>query len=369
VALFCAGGLSAQILVPIMAGGSAPCGAYAHCAALTYDYTKNGTANSSGFPALVSWSHANMKLAADGYVQSATCADVLFFADAALTTQIPSEIEVCDTTNGIGTAWIYIGTLSYTASGTIHIAVGNAAPPARTSGVWASEYMGVYHLPNGTTLTSLDSLGANNANPGGTGNAAVAGVVDGGIAFNGSGNLLLNSNQNFPANFTISFWTQNPTNTSGTYFAGAIQTGSAGIVQVFIATSSRIQMQIRDDANSIINSYYVSAAPNLFDGGWHNITFVRAGSAIQGYLDGAAQSMTPAGSINANAITFSAARELAIGANNNRGTIGGYLTGNMDEFRIVGAALSSSWILAEHNNQKTPGNIGTPGYWTWGAWK
>ena len=113
-------------------------GAWNYSAALTYNSTLTGSASSSNFPALVSATNNSLCLTSNGthagYVQSSTGADIEFFADSGLTTQLASEIE---SYSGSGAtcsvvAWVLIGTLSISANGTVYIAVGNASPPSRT---------------------------------------------------------------------------------------------------------------------------------------------------------------------------------------------------------------------------------------------
>ena len=59
----------------------------------------------------------------------------------------------------------------------------------RKSAAWNSNYIGVWHLPNGTTLTALDSTSnANNGTINGT--VAVVGKIDGAGNFDGSNDYI-----------------------------------------------------------------------------------------------------------------------------------------------------------------------------------
>jgi hypothetical protein len=62
---------------------------------LTIDHTKCGSANSSGFPVLVSINHSTLKdLAHGGHVfYNTTGYDIIFTSDSAGTTKIPWEVE------------------------------------------------------------------------------------------------------------------------------------------------------------------------------------------------------------------------------------------------------------------------------------
>jgi hypothetical protein len=39
--------------------------------------------------------------------------------------------------------------------------------------------------------------------------------------------------------------------------------------------------------------------------------------------------------------------------------------GGIDDLRVSNSNRSADWIKAEYNNQSAPGNIGSPGFWTW----
>jgi hypothetical protein len=40
--------------------------------------------------------------------------------------------------------------------------------------------------------------------------------------------------------------------------------------------------------------------------------------------------------------------------------------GLLDEVHESNSTIrSASWYLAEYNNQNAPGNVGSPGFWTW----
>ena len=88
--------------------------------------------------------------------------------------------------NGAGWFWVRIASLSHSSNGAIYAAVGNASPPARTTGVWDSNYKGVWTFQDPTN--PADSTGNNNGtNHGAT---AVAGKVGGAASFNGSSNYI-----------------------------------------------------------------------------------------------------------------------------------------------------------------------------------
>ena len=56
-------------------------------------------------------------------------------------------------------AWVSVPTVSASSDTVIYVYYGNgsAANQQNPTGVWDSNYEGVWHLPNGTTLSANDS--------------------------------------------------------------------------------------------------------------------------------------------------------------------------------------------------------------------
>ena len=94
------------------------------------------------------------------------------------------------------------------------------------------------------------------------------------------------------------------------------------------------------------------------DGAWHYVaaTFDN-GVGVKVYLDGALAISGPAPLMIADT-----ADPLQIGQFQGSGG-----AGNSDEARVSDTVRSAAWILTEYNNQKAPGNIGSPGFLTWGS--
>src|SRR5690606_31104823 len=115
----------------------------------------------------------------------------LYKADG--TTELAREVVSCDTSGETGEVHVkYAGTLSSTVDTVIQVhADGTSSDYAAgatygSEAVW-TEYAGVWHLPNGTTLTANDST--SNGNDGTVNSAsATAGVIGGGASFGASGN-------------------------------------------------------------------------------------------------------------------------------------------------------------------------------------
>jgi hypothetical protein len=345
------------------------CGSFAHCYPLTYDHTKTGTADSSSFAALLYFSAAAMKdTSHGGDVNSTTGDDILVFSDSGYTTQIASEKEFYDNVNGVGWFWVNIGTLSHSADGIIYVGVGRASPPSRTTGVWDSNFVGAWHLPNGTTLGAADS--SSSANNGtihtGTGSpTAVSGQIDGGAAFltSNAGYIYgsLASTVSLPV--TISGWL-NLTSGGQTYanFFGVDDGSTNGGYRINMdSAGSKVVLTF-----GAVAEYSFSTLSAVSTSTWYYYAATISGNAgTASMYRGAAGALTsqtgvtvgtPTGALGVWNLATSGVRN-----------INNIPAGTLDEWHLSKSVRSASWITAEYNNQYAPGNIGSAGFWTWGT--
>ena len=67
--------------------------------------------------------------------------------------------------------WVNVATLSHTTDTVIYLFYGNSSvttDQSNAGGTWNSNFMGVWHFPNGTTLSANDSpANGNNGTIGG----------------------------------------------------------------------------------------------------------------------------------------------------------------------------------------------------------
>jgi hypothetical protein len=332
------------------------CGAFPHCWKITYDPTKTGSATSPNFSALIYGSATVLKdTAHGGYVNSSSGADVEIFSDACVT-QVASEIDFYDNVNGVLNLWAQ-KTLTQVA-GSLWVCVGNASPPARTTNPWDSNYKGVWHLPNGATLTANDSTGSYNGAISGA--TATAGQIDGGANFvsAGSQHITIGTHPSYTgaSKAVISGWYKRAA--TGGYLSFKQNDGNDQFGAFYYGGT------LYFIANNGGNTY---ATYSLNDTAWHYIVQVFDGTQtgnnrLLGYVDGSPVSLVYYGPFPA---TLGTADQLILGWDVADSI---YSDGIIDEGRLsIGATRSPDWILAEYNSQKTPGNIGTPGFWTWAA--
>ena len=334
-----------------------------YCYPLTYDHTQVGSSDSSGFPALVSFNAAAMQDSAHGGdVQSSSGADILFFSDSGLTTQLASELDFYDNVNGIGWFWVEVPTLSHSSNGTIYMAVGNTSPPSRAANPWDANYKGVWHLSNGTTLTANDST--TNANHGTPQNApaAAGGKIDGGAGFAAASEQYISTaNLVNAAVVTVSAWVNLPSypasNGTVVAFANGLLSGTTD-KQLFIGSDGTVGFHVYDGGDKEADS-----GSAIGTGSWVYLVGVADGTHAIVYVNG-----SPAGSSAAgDTYTGYSVPNIFINGLFPGGSSPLYMSVLIDESRVSNVARSADWIEAEYANQNAPGNIGSPGFWTFGA--
>lgn len=162
---------------------------YTYRRSVTIYHTKVPDTDQTNFPMLFSGTYAYLATTSNGGgVTNANGYDIIFTSDAAGTSTIPYERESFNATTGAVIFWVQVPTLSHTSDTTIYLFYGNSSvttDQSNKNGTWDSGYKGVWHLPNGSTLSANDST--SNANSGTVNNAtATNGQIDGGAAFSGS---------------------------------------------------------------------------------------------------------------------------------------------------------------------------------------
>ena len=338
-------------------------GAWSHYIPLTNAHAQCGSATSSNFPALIYGSDSTLKdVAHGGYVNSSSGADIEAFSTSGMTTQIASDLDYYDNVNGILWMWVQIS-CSSSADQTIYLAVGNASPPARTTGVWSAA-SAVYHMGTPSSLSLADS-GPSSQNAANTGLSASSGKIGGAMSSTGTSTYATLPGAGAvvsafrASNFSASFWLN--LNSYGSWDDIRFLSTS-GAYGVSIVANSEYQSDLEVSCMGLATVIFgKTALPSA--GGWHHIVVSHTtdgGGTTALYLDGSAVS---AGDSNyyANASSGSI---WTLGSTDGVG-----LNGYMDEVHIWPATLSADWITGEYNNQNSPGNIGAPGFWTWGSWQ
>ena len=303
---------------------------------ITIDYTKCGSADSTNFTVLISGTYTFLKSYPTGEVENASGYDVWFTSDAAGTTMLSWETVSWDGTTGTVEYWVKVPTLSTSANTVIYIWTGDSTKTTyqggSTGAAYDSNFMGVWHYPNGTTLSLADST--SNARTGTMVGimSAVTGKIDGGASTGYSAAGW----QNNGVSYTI-FSTVTPTVScwikldSTTGYQTVAVTGSASGVWM---NAGKMDYYTAADAN---------ANTSVGTGSWVHIAMTHDGSNIRYYYNGATDGVVAKG-----AFTMNVDRSFKDSTTTNT------LRGAMDELRISSSVRSASWIKAEYNNQNNP---------------
>lgn len=320
---------------------------YLYKQVITIDHTKvMGSSNLSSFPALINFTDANLKTIANGgHVANSNGYDIVFSADADGTTLLDFEIERYDATTGEVIAWVRIPTLDYNDNTILYLFYGNALAintVSNPTGVWDANYMGVYHLPNGTTKNGADST-SNGRNGTFTGTSAVTGQIDGAVNFTASGDRLTFSSISLSGVvYTISAWIKTPiaavSDGFNTLFRGPL---AGGDHQILVRNSdNKLGGYDNAGAGGFKDSGFVVTT---LSAGWHYLVGVTNTTDTFVYIDGILVGTIPWKSSG------------AIDVIGNYYGSGLQQWGYADEVRIsTGVARSADWILTEYNNQSSP---------------
>lgn len=325
------------------------------------DHTKVPNTDQTNFPMLFSGAYTYLATTANGGgVTNSSGYDIIFTSDAAGTSVLPFERESYNGTTGAVIFWVQVPTLSHTSDTTIYLFYGNSSvntDPSNKNGVWDTNYKGVWHFSNGSTLSGSDSTADGYALTNTNGVAATNGEIDGAASFNGSNNYLSNSSLSIPqgSSITISFWK---------YVTSSMVQNSTGFTIGNSSDPNRISTHAPWSDSVLYWDYgayngggRVSTNYSSYLGSWTYVSLeYDASSTLHSiYLNGNfvvsnANSNTPQATQTGIYIGYWPYYSL-------------YDHANLDEFRVSTIARSANWVAAEYNNQSSPStfyNEGSP---------
>ncbi|MGA2649953.1 MAG: DUF2341 domain-containing protein [Terracidiphilus sp.] len=330
------------------------------CVSNGYNYVRQIVVNASqvsnsdqvNFPFLFNTTDPLLATTANGgHVANPNGYDIIFTSDPAGQNPLNYEIEEYNPASGQVIAWVQIPDLSHTSNTVIYLFYGNPSVTTsqqNPSGVWDSNFVGVWHLPNGTVLSGNDST-SNGNNLTNNGATAISGIIDGGAAFNGSSYLSVETGMTISAPFTIEEW--------------AFPTSAASTVGLFGSRSpSDDSFDAKLDGSGVHgdigngSSWLTTSASGGFSetlNTWHHIAYVVGTSNYTIYADG---QQVGSGSLNGTAVLSSSSHVLNLGWT---GYDSEYFSGNLDEARVSNITRSADWIAAEYNNQISPSTFYT----------
>lgn len=331
------------LLVLLLAWASPSWAAYTYSRSITIDHTKVPTADQTNFPMLFSGTYSYLATVANGgLVTSSSGYDIIFTSDAACATKLDHEIEIYTAASGLVVMWVRVPTVATATDTVIYLCYGDSGVTTSQeaiTGVWDSNFKGVWHLPNGTTLTSLDSTSNDNDATATGSPTAVAGKVDGGVTVS-TGNYLGDTlAAAIGTTNTVSAWVK---------FASLPSSGGQGFHGAYAVDGA--ELFIWNQTGTTYFALYGSAfvygsAPST--GVWYYLVATRNGTGTNGYLlylNGAVDITTTRSSGDSGS-TFRIGR---------KGDGSDEMNGAVDEVRVSNSVRSASWITTEYNNQSSP---------------
>ena len=275
-------------------------------------------------------------------------------------TPLNYQIENWNASAQVANIWVDAPSIgANTTNQGVYMYWGNpsASDGQNATAVWNSSYLGVYHLANGSTLSTNDST-ANNNNGTNNGVSATSGPIAGGGDFNGSSYITTPLFQNSVTTYTISSWVR--TTTAGGVMVQDRGSSGSGMSITFAIGANGAGFGTAGVPNCGIdsNATYVGGTINadINDGNWHYVTCVF--SSISGqtitpadfsiYVDGVAKSLASTDDIGNPVSPVTGSGGTLIGYHP---AWGSYYSGSLAEVRISDVARTAGWIAANYKNE------------------
>jgi hypothetical protein len=327
---------------------------------VTIDHTKVPNTDQSNFPLLFSGTYSFLATTSNGGgVANSNGCDITFASDVYGLNVLPFEQESYNATTGAVIYWVQVPTVSHTADTVIYLFYGNSSvttDQSNKTGVWDSNYKGIWHLSNGSTLSGADSSSGGSTLTNNNSTSATTGQIDGAASFNGSNNYLSNSSFgsiSAGSSITISFWN---------YVTSAELQSSAGFTVGGSDNPNRISAHapwsdkiLYWDYGSYNGGGRVSTDYTSYLSSWTYVVleYNSANTTHSIYFNGSLATSN----INSNVPT-SAATGIDIGAWPQQSL---YDHASIDEFRVSTTARSADWIATEYTNQSSPSTFYSTG--------
>ncbi len=292
-------------------------------------------------------------IANGGKVQNASGFDIGYYSDSACSTKLDWETETWSNV-GTGVWWYRVASLSSSVDTVVYLGYGNASTTTDQSnktGVWNSNYKGVWHLASTAESTSGGfTLTAFNGPTAGTGQ------VNGDFAFvKASSQYFGNSNApvtTFP--LTLQGWLKLADTTFGTGESRAVVSiQQPSTLDTFLLdwVENSTQLFIRSVAlqasGVVVRQYLFGGTP---DTNWHLLTATFTDSSTGTiYQDGT--NLSP--SVNGGAATPAGLSSVSIGAVARTSPVS-YMGGQLDEIRIRNDVQTQDWTTTDYNLMSSP---------------
>lgn len=247
---------------------------------------------------------------------------------------------------------MWVNVTSLTNSTTIYLFYGDAAlnTDGSSTSTWDTNYTGVWHLANGTTLSTVDSSTYTHTGTN-SGATATTGQIDGAAAFvtGSSQNIILpNADQvGTLTTYTVSFWFKTSNTADPGNFYGEGSTGGS---------TPLVRVNINDIGAGVINFYHrgdggvgasLSSGSGYSDNAWHYVVMIRRAAVdFELFVDNT--SVATDTTNNPGTTSLNTARVGAI----ERTSITQYLTGSLDEIQRSKINRSNDWNTIGYRNNR-----------------
>ena len=351
---------------------------FSYSRTITIDHTKVPNTNQTNFPVLVNGTYSYLATVANGgniqntisFNGQTVPADLKFTSDSAGTTLLSWEVASYTSTTGAIEVWVNVPTVATATDTVIYMFYGDSSVLTYQGGavgaVYDSNYKGVWHLPNGTTLTANDST--TNANNGSVNGliTATTGQIDGAMATPGSGAASVQASDSasltVTGSLTYEAWVY-PTNT-GIYqsIISKVDSGNGNReYSLFLDAGSQSNVYIGLN-RSTVSPYLsynntVGMSSSWSTNAWnHIVVAVNAGTDFRVYLNGAL-----AATISGNYGSTDSGNVAPIFFGEEFNNSFPMVSGKIDEVRVSNTNRSADWIATEYNNQNSPSTFYTLG--------
>lgn len=353
-----------------MASSQVALAAFSFSRTVTIDHTKVPNTNQANFPvAVASTTYAFLKTVGNGgKVQSGQGFDIGFYTNSNCSTgKMAWEVEKYTPTTGDTVYWVSVPSVTTATDAVFYMCYGDSSittDQSATTTVWTNvgNYSGVYHFPNSSALSLLDST-TNALNGTGTNTPTpTTGQIDGGMGLASASTQYVGLGTTFaPTAVTMSAWIKG-TSFPGAYNAVVDRANASYVSNEMILVKSTGKLAMYVYGTGVGTNYDGTGAVTLSTGTWYYVTLTYSSTdGLRGYVNGASDKT--AGTAGALATASATTR---IGSD--PAAAGREWNGTLDEVRLSDSVRSADWITTEYNNQLLPDKAGgATGFYTLGS--
>jgi hypothetical protein len=344
---------------------------YAYSLPITLKTTSLGIGgNLSSFPYLVTITDPSLIISTtscNNKVQSPNGPNYDFaFIDAAVSGEIPYQVESYNQTTGTLLVWVKISTLTNGTNNQLTFYFGSSIPSTIHTttfyqSTWPSDYQVVYHLDEGSATASTIDATTNTNSGTQTSTTVATGKIGGGYSFNGSTSKILSAAMSgITGIFTLSAWVY-VNNMQTSQGIVTTETGINGCkMGLYGSTTATVKNAV--ETLSLVgiptNDAGISGGTNLSPGTWYYVQGVCTvgalgiGLVLQSYVNGTLDRSSLGLSLGIPSGPIIIGQDYG-GIN--------VMNGIIDEVRISNVAKSADWIKAEYVNQNNPAAVCSSG--------